>query len=264
MATTLKITADEPFKNEGNSGLTSFNFTVKREGDLSGTSSVDWGSTASYDDALSKYSSVSPSDFGLLSFPRGTITFLPGESVKTITLDVKGDGLIELDEEFIVLLTTSTGADVAVGFGSAKAKILNDDTLESGFTVINSPPGVGRLEGSAGKNLFQFAIPDEFGGNSADLITNFNAAEGDKLLFALTAIRGAKNSSLKIVGTPKAFKKALKSKSTFVYNQRNGELFFNANGKKSGLGKGGLLATLEGSPQLFPSSIELISNADLI
>jgi hypothetical protein len=45
-------------------------------------------------------------------------------------------------------------------------------------------------------------------------------------------------------------KAAATSDAYIVYNSNNGNLFYNANGNKPGLGAGGQFATLEGAPEL--------------
>lgn len=55
----------------------------------------------------------------------GTVTFLPGETLKTITLSVKGDRSVEPDEAFTVELVNPVGATIADG--SATVTIRNDD-----------------------------------------------------------------------------------------------------------------------------------------
>jgi ELWxxDGT repeat protein len=121
-----------------------------------------------------------------------------------------------------------------------------------------SIPGQGRLSGTPGPNEFRFLTKDSFDRAGADFVTNFNANEGDRLLFSREALPGVRNASLRLANNKKRFKKALKGSSSLVYNQLTGELFYNANGKRSGFGEGGLLAILEGAPPLPGTSIALV------
>jgi hypothetical protein len=57
----------------------------------------------------------------------GTITFSPGQTSKTIKLQVVADSVVEPDETVIVTLSSPTGATIATGFGSSTHTILNDD-----------------------------------------------------------------------------------------------------------------------------------------
>src|SRR6185295_13512930 len=47
----------------------------------------------------------------------GTLTFLPGETSKTINVPVKGDVIDEVDQRFAVILTTPINASIADGTG---------------------------------------------------------------------------------------------------------------------------------------------------
>lgn len=55
----------------------------------------------------------------------GTLTFNPGQTTKVITVQVKGDKRVELDEEFYVNLSNATNAAIADNQGLGT--ILNDD-----------------------------------------------------------------------------------------------------------------------------------------
>jgi hypothetical protein len=56
---------------------------------------------------------------------RGTITFAPGQTRRTVTVFVRGDRVKELDETFFVDLSTPTNARIAGGRG--RGLIRNDD-----------------------------------------------------------------------------------------------------------------------------------------
>jgi len=64
-------------------------------------------------------------DFVGGTLPTGTVSFAAGETSQTITVNVSGDTSVELDEEFIVTLSTPTNATVTTG--TAKGTITNDD-----------------------------------------------------------------------------------------------------------------------------------------
>jgi hypothetical protein len=100
---------------EGHSGQTAFVFTVR----LSEVSSKPVNVKFATADGTAK---VSDRDYASVS---GTLKFAPGETVKTITVMVKGDTKWELDETFYVRLSAPTNAVIAraVGIGT----ILNDE-----------------------------------------------------------------------------------------------------------------------------------------
>jgi hypothetical protein len=81
-------------------------------------------------------SAVSTSDYESQS---GTLTFLPGETEKMITVAVAADDVAEADETFFVSLTNATNATLADG--SASGNITNDDavlaTLEIGNVTVS-------------------------------------------------------------------------------------------------------------------------------
>jgi hypothetical protein len=55
----------------------------------------------------------------------GTLTFAPGETIKTITVQIKGDKKKEADETFFVNLSGAANATMLDGQGLGT--ILNDD-----------------------------------------------------------------------------------------------------------------------------------------
>ena len=63
---------------------------------------------------------------------------------------------------------------------------------------------------------------------------------------------------LKTVASKKALKKASMTNNPFVYDERKGFLYFNENGKESGWGDGGLLAILQGKPELGASDFTIV------
>src|SRR4051812_43547009 len=81
----------------------------------------------------------------------GTLTFVPGETLKTVTLLINGDTKNEADETFLLVIATPTGA--TIGQGSGTAKILNDDAAPA--VAINS---LSQAEGQAGQTAFSFLV----------------------------------------------------------------------------------------------------------
>jgi hypothetical protein len=131
-------------KNEGNSGLTAFTFTVERDGDTSGESSVDYATAYGN-------SETNSAD---LSAQSGTVTFASGEFSKPVTIYVKGDTTNEPDDVFFVNLSNSSGAQLGVSQG--KGTIVNDDGSTSLPTLsIND---VKKNEGNSGKTEFKFTV----------------------------------------------------------------------------------------------------------
>jgi hypothetical protein len=125
---------------EGNSGTTSFNFTVT----LSPASAFP----VTIDYATADNTAVVGSDYQPTS---GTLTFAPGQTTKTISVLVNGDVTTEPNETFFVNLFNPGNASVsdAQGLGT----ITNDDANPS--ITINDPTIV---EGNAGTSNMTFVI----------------------------------------------------------------------------------------------------------
>ena len=99
---------------EGNSGTRPFVFTVTASGSLKGSASVSFA-TANGSAAAGDYVLAS----GTLSFDRRTKS-------RTVTVQVSGDTVDELDETFQVVLSNPGGATIADGVGVGT--ILDDDS----------------------------------------------------------------------------------------------------------------------------------------
>ncbi len=82
----------------------------------------------------------------------GSITFLPGQTSRTITVEASGDTLNELDETFKLTLTApeNVTAGTLVGIGT----ITNDDALPEVGIASAAPKG----EGNSGTTEFLFAV----------------------------------------------------------------------------------------------------------
>jgi CSLREA domain-containing protein len=125
---------------EGNSGTTSFMFTV--------TLSAPSEQTVLIDYATANGSAVAGSDYGATS---GTLTFAPGVTSQTITVPVTGDVVNEASETFTVTLANPSNATVADG--SATGTIVNDD----GVPAI-SIAGASQNEGNSGTTSMPFNV----------------------------------------------------------------------------------------------------------
>jgi len=88
-------------------------------------------------------SAVAPADYTAL--PLATLTFLPGQTARTINAPARGDALDETNETFKLLLSSPTNATVGVGQGTCT--ILDNDpgpniTIDNA-TVTEPDAGVG-------------------------------------------------------------------------------------------------------------------------
>jgi CSLREA domain-containing protein len=105
-------------QSEGNSGTTSFTFTVTRSGDLSAGSSVAYA-------LADGTATLADHDYQANA---NTIAFDPGQASKTITVLVNGDTKFESNETFFVNLSSPSGATIADG--QATGTIANDDVQQ--------------------------------------------------------------------------------------------------------------------------------------
>jgi urease beta subunit len=119
------IAINDVTKLEGNSGETTFDFTVTLSAAAAGTVTVDYTTIPGTATAGTDYETAS-----------GTVTFNAGETSKTVTITVLGDTAIEEAETFTVALSNAVGGTIAdnVGLGT----ISNDDSVLPTLT-INDP-----------------------------------------------------------------------------------------------------------------------------
>jgi len=127
-------------KAEGNSGNTAYTFTVTLSPASTGTVTVKYATANNSAVAGSDYTAIAPT----------TLTFNPGQTTKTLTVNVLGDTVVEQNEAFFVNLSAPTGATLFDGQG--KGTILNDDgpTLK-----IND---VSKAEGNSGNTAYTFTV----------------------------------------------------------------------------------------------------------
>ena len=132
----------------------------------------------------------------------------------------------------------------------------------TGVSTDNAPAGSGTdgdvIIGGGGADKFLFYNPGIFGKESATKLADFDPFEDDSILLDKASFYLGKKIKLKSVTGKKALKKASRSKKNFVYNEKKGFLYFNENGKESGWGDGGLLAVLEGKPELSASDFTIV------
>ena len=89
--------------NEGNSGPTSFDFSLTRTGDISGAETVDFTVTGSGGNP------ANGADFTGGFLPSGNASFLAGSATATLIISVNGDVTVESDETFTVTLSNPSG-----------------------------------------------------------------------------------------------------------------------------------------------------------
>jgi hypothetical protein len=128
----LAITALTPSQSEGSIGSTAFAFQISRSGDLSGSSRVAWVVEGSGSNP------ANAADFALNQWPSGTAVFATGQDNLTITIPVLGDGTVEPDERFRVLLSSASNGRLTPATASATSLILNDDLPARTYSFTSS------------------------------------------------------------------------------------------------------------------------------
>jgi hypothetical protein len=125
---------------EGNSGTTPFTFTVALSNPSPNTVTVDYATADGTATAGKDYQAKN-----------GTLTFMPGDQSKQITVQVIGNTIKEPDKTFFVRLSNPSAAFVDVG--QATGTILNDDT-----TAALSIDNVTVTDNSSGPVAANFAV----------------------------------------------------------------------------------------------------------
>ena len=127
--------------NEGNSGTTNFVFTVTKTGATAFTTTVNYQtSDVSATTADGDYTATN-----------GTLTFMPADTTKTITVSVNGDMKYEGDDLFNVVLSGATNAIITDNVGDGT--IQNDDSQPS-FSIDD----VTHMEGNSGTTSYVFTV----------------------------------------------------------------------------------------------------------
>jgi Ca2+-binding RTX toxin-like protein len=103
-----------------------------------------------------------------------------------------------------------------------------------------------------------FENPGQFGKDNADIITDFRRADGDKIVIARDLLSDTKKASLESVAGKNNVNKAGRTSKSLIYDNKNGALYFNENGKESGFGDGGQLAKLLGAPAIGIEDIIIV------
>ncbi len=135
---------------EGNTGNANATFTV--------TLSAASGRTITVDYATANGSAIAPGDYAAV--PPSTLTFNPGQTSRTLTVLVNGDALDEVNETYLVDLSSPTNSTIAdpqaigtitdddplptVSVSDASVTEGDGDTAAATFTVtLNGPSGRG-------------------------------------------------------------------------------------------------------------------------
>ena len=134
-----EISISDVVLTEGNSGSVAVQFNVTLSAPSTKTVTVDF--------ATADGSALAGSDYQAAA---GTVTFAPGETLQTITVNVKGDQLVEAQENFFVNLSNPANASIADSQG--QGTIANDDRARLSISDVTL------AEGNAGTTAFTFTV----------------------------------------------------------------------------------------------------------
>lgn len=91
------------------------------------------------------------------------------------------------------------------------------------------------------------------------MITDFNPDEGDKVVIASEAFDGLTKIKFVAVTGKKEAKRMGSTNKSFIYDDKKGMLYYDANGRKNGLGaEGGEFAQLLGAPNIGKSNFVIV------
>lgn len=126
--------------NEGNVGTTTtYAFIVNRTGNISRPITLQYNVIGSGENP------ASPTDFEGSVFPSGNITLLAGQTSTSFAINVKGDEIVESDEEFTVQLSSNL-TFVEFEENEAIGIILNDDVSQIAFDPPSGSLGTFDME----------------------------------------------------------------------------------------------------------------------
>jgi autotransporter-associated beta strand protein len=164
-STTVSLAAVNADQPEGDAGPTAFTFAIS----LSAPSAF---ATTIEVDTADGTASAADGDYAPL---HQIVTFAPGETSRTVTVDVAGDALFEADETFSLVVSDPIGPGTVLGSAdTATGTIRNDD---AGRRVSIAPVGANKAEGHVGLEAFTFAVSLSVAGD-AEMIVDVDTADG--------------------------------------------------------------------------------------
>ncbi|MFC1587318.1 Calx-beta domain-containing protein [Planctomycetota bacterium] len=163
----LGLNIDDVTDYETHLGTTTFTFTVSPNLVIGQTITVDYATNDGT-------ATLADTDYTAAA---ATLTFNPGDTTKTIVVNVTGDLTDENDETFTIDLSNATGQDVSISDSQGVGTITNDD---DDIRLDTSVPAVGTSENlqvcSNGPNVFAVWQDDRNG--AYDIYLNYSTDGG--------------------------------------------------------------------------------------
>ena len=163
-ASAATIAIDNVTAAEGDSGTTSFTFTVTLSGTVTGGFTVPY---ATQDQSATVANGDYTADSGTLTFA-GT----DGEQ-QTLTILVHGDLRVENDDAFLVVLGAPSSGSVTVDDDTGVGTLFNDDTAS---LSIDDPSMLEGDSGTSGLTLTVTSTGEVDGGFTVDFVSGDNSA----------------------------------------------------------------------------------------
>lgn len=172
-------TVSNPTITEGNSGTKNATFTISLNQGAIGNES--------FRVTTANGTAVAPGDYSAVD---QTITFITGQSSKTVTVAIKGDTAAETDETFTLQLTQPT--NIVLADSSGTATITNDDGGGGGGLSIVSISNPSIVEANSGTKAMTFTVTlsgPAVGGETFTISTaNGTATAGSDYVARTTAV----------------------------------------------------------------------------
>lgn len=124
--------------------------------------------------------------------------------------------------------------------------------------ALTGREGKDTITGGGGTDAFILERVAQFGHRFADIITDFDSNQGDKIALASSAFKGLTKIRLASVEGTRQTRQANSSRKTIIYNEASGRLYFNANGRKDGWGDGGEFAKLVEAPEISKADVAIL------
>lgn len=124
--------------------------------------------------------------------------------------------------------------NVLIGFNSSDPLIgdANANTLIAGAGPFS-------LTGGDGADTFVFQVRERFSPTTADVITDFNPAEGDRISLSRTAFPGLENVRYKVAANLRKLSKLSRRSTNLIYEATQQALYYDSNGSEKGFGRDG-------------------------
>jgi len=175
---TPTISVSDTSVAEGNAGTTNAIFTLTLSAASGRTVRVGFATTAGTATAGADFIAVN-----------GVVTFLPGETTKTVTVAIVGDTLVEPDEFFNVSL--SSPLNVVIADGQGQGTIINDDNVQQSALLQF---GAANLQVNESERSVVLSVM-RIGDASSATVVDYRTSDADTFTVSCADAAGAQGSA---------------------------------------------------------------------